>query len=411
MHALVLRRFRTWSPFMKLRSVASLAVCAALASMLACSASGNPPGSKNNPGSGATGTGATSSTGNGTAGTIDLGPGTGTGATGTGMKDPNDMRDVPVRTKTCDASGDNCTCLRLALVGSLDSLANAKDTQPFIDWLNGNSGGTAKVTMESTKPPALDATWLAKYDILVIANVNGWSFSADEKAAVEKWVRESGGGIVTLTGFTSMATESAATSQLVSFAGMGYSGTAMAEVTAPANGNTTPIHYKGGAADMRNCMNLWSLDTDKEASNTTPIQFQPQTGQLEKLTSSLDLVGAYIGWPVNTPAGATVVATDLMTKKPMGVALEFEGKGRIFSFGDEWVVFANQWAPMGTFIDPRMDASNPCWQPASGADPGFFQSTRTLYQTKQFWYNVINWVAPPNECSFTIDDPDVVIVK
>jgi hypothetical protein len=78
--------------------------------------------------------------------------GSGTGGTGaiidpnqggTGMRDPNDTRDVPVRKKTCDANGMNCTCLRLALLGTLDSLANQKDTQPFVDWLNGNSGGSA----------------------------------------------------------------------------------------------------------------------------------------------------------------------------------------------------------------------------------------------------------------------------
>jgi hypothetical protein len=394
---------------MKLRLVANLAVYSVLASAVACSAGGNAPGSPH--GSGASNSsGSTGSVGTGgTMGDLQIDPSKGVAGV-SGMKDPNDMRDVPVRPKICDVNGENCTCLRLALVGTLDSLANAKDTQPFIDWLNGKSGGTAEVTMVSTKP-TLDATFLAMYDILVVANVNGWAFSADEKAAVEKWVRESGGGIVTLTGFTSAATEAAATSQLVSFAGMGYSGTGMTEVTAPDAGKATPIPYKGGAADLRNCINLWSLATDKEASNTTPIKFAPQTGPLEKLTASLDLVGAYIGWPVNLPAGATQVATDQYTKKPMGVALEVDGKGRIFTFGDEWVVFANQWQPAGTFIDPRQDTSNPCWQPADATNPAFFHSVKSLYQTKQFWYNVINWVAPPSECNFTIDDPDVVVVK
>lgn len=393
---------------MKLRFLVNLALCGALGSLTACSAGGN--GGHSGVSTGATGSlgspGGPSSTG-GTSSGLDIDMSQGNDGP-SGTKDPNDMRDLTPRSKTCDASGQNCTCLRLALVGTLDSLASAKDTQPFITWLNGNSGGTAKVTMVSAKP-TIDANFLGMYDILVVANVNGWAFSAAEKAAVEKWVRESGGGIVTLTGFTSAATEAADTSQLVSFSGMGYSGTSMADCTAPDAGKSIPIHYKNGAADLRNCMNLWSLASDKEASNTTPIKFTPQTGTLEKLTSSLDLVGAYIGWPANAPKGATVVATDPMTKKPMGVALEVDGKGRIFSFGDEWVIFANQWQPMGTFIDPRMDTSNPCWQPPDGTSSGFFHSTKSLYQTKQFWYNVINWVAPPNECNFVIDDPDVVV--
>lgn len=387
---------------MKLRFAAHLTLLSALASGLACSAGGGG-GSKASQGSGST-----STTGDqpnlGTGGSLMLS----TGGNGTTLPmDPNDPRDVPVRPKLCDANG-NCTCLRLALVGTLDSSANAKDTKPFIDWLNGNSDGTATVTMVSAKP-TIDATFLAQYDILVIANVNGWAFSADEKAAVADWVKVQGGGIVTLTGFTSTATEAADTSQLVDFAGMGYTGTSMTQWTAPPTGATTPITYKGGSADLRNCLNLWSQATDKEASQTTAVKFTPQTAPLDKLTASLDYVGAYIGWPVKAPAGATVIAKDPMSMQNMAVALEVEGKGRIFSFGDEWIVFTNQWQPTGSFIDMRMDASNPCWVPPAGTTPSFYHSVKSLYQTKQFWYNIINWVAPPSECNFTIMDPDVVV--
>lgn len=397
---------------MNLRSFASFSLISALASALACSAGGDGAGSQNK-GSGNNGSGASSSTGaqpNLGGGSLGNGnqPSLGGGVGDNPLpKDPNDPRDVPVRPKLCDANG-KCTCLRLALVGTLESAATAKDTQPFIDWLNANSDGTATVSMVTTKPEVNDA-FLGMYDILVIANVNGWTFSADEKAAVEKWVKEMGGGIVTLTGFNSMPTEPAATSQLVDFAGMGYTGSGATDYTAPATGNTTPIYYRGGAVDLRNCLNLWSLMVDKEAANTTAIKFIPQAGALEKLTASLDYVGAYIGWPAKAPAGSTVIATDPVTSQNIAVAYEVDGKGRILSFGDEWIVFTNQWQPTGTFTDARMDAGNMCWQPAAGTDPGFFHSVRSLYQTKQFWYNAINWVAPPSECNFTITDDDVVV--
>jgi hypothetical protein len=393
---------------MNLRFFASFAVISALTSVLACSAAGD--GSQTQ-GSGNNGSGASSSTGNqpsfggssvGTGNQPSLGGGINANPL---PKDPNDPRDVPVRPKICDAAG-KCTCLRLALVGTLESAAVAKDTQPFIDWLNTNSDGTATVTMVTTKP-AINEAFLGMYDILVVANVNGWAFSADEKAAVEKWVKEMGGGIVTLTGFNSMATEPPATSQLVDFAGMGYTGSGEADWTAPHAGNVTPIHYNGGAVDLRNCLNLWSNAVDKEAANTTAIQFTPQTGALVDLTASLTYVGAYIGWPVKAPAGSTVLATDPMSGKNMAVAYEVDGKGRILSFGDEWIVFTNQWTPLGTFTDARMDANNMCWQ--ATPDPGFFHSVKSLYQTKQFWYNAINWVAPPSECNFTITDDDVVV--
>jgi len=386
---------------MNLRFVATLALFGTLGSGFGCSAGGADKGSRT--GTGPNGTGGTQPNLTDPGGGLVL---TGGGSSNSGVRDPNDTRNIDARPEMCDASG-NCICLRLALLGTLDSSANSKDTQPFIAWLNDNSGGTAKVSMISAKPDVINAEFLAKYDILVIANVNTWTFTADEKSAVEKWVREQAGGIVTLTGFTSVATEAAATSQLVDFAGMGYTGSAMTDWTAPPTGNTTPIYYKNGAVDLRNCLNLWSAADDREASQTTAIKFTPQAAPLDKLTASLDYVGAYIGWPVKAPAGSTVLATDPMTGKNMAVAIEVDKMGRIFSFGDEWVIFKNQWQPAGTPTD-MSTTGNMCYQPATGADPAFYQSVKTLYQTKQFWYNIISWVAPPSECNFTITDPEVV---
>jgi hypothetical protein len=369
----------------------------AFASLLAftffgCSATGDdadPIGGEG--GSGGTGAGNTS----GTGAIIAQGGG------GGGMRDPNDMRDLPVRKRTCDASGMNCTCLRLALLGTLDSAADETDTTPFVNWLNDNSGGTATVNMITTKP-TVDAAFLANYDILVVANVNTWTFSAAEKSAVDTWMRETGGGIITLTGFVSTAGEPAATSQLIEHAGFSYTSTA----TAPATGESVPVYLNGGSTNMRNCL-WWS--GNRQAGITTPIKFAPQTGGMEKLTLALDQVGAFIGWAVAPPAGATTVATDPVTGQPMASAFELDGKGRIFVFGDEWVVFANQWEPSGTPDNMQADMYNPCYHPADASGPAYFHSVATLYQTKQFWYNAVNWVAPPNECGFIIIDDDVVV--
>lgn len=365
-----------------------LTVASSLLSVLACSAEADPTRDRN-----------ASGAGNGTPGSGGSGAG---GSTGINVPthDPSDTREVPIRKKVCDAAG-KCTCLRLALLGTLDSAAFNKDTQPFIDWLNANSGGTATVTMVSAKPN-LDATFLGQYDVLLVANVNAWSFSAGEKAAVETWVRETGGGIITLTGFQSVEAEIAATSQLIEFSGIRYQAPKAAE-----NGQPKPVYYKGGSVDLKNCL-AWSQSI--EAIITTPIKFVPQTGSLSKLTYGLDYVGAFIGWGVSAPPGSTVVATDPVSGANIAVAYEVDAKGRIFAFGDEWVVFANQWLPQGNPPSQQMDQYNPCWQPGDGTTAGFFQSVQTLYQTKQFWYDAINWVAPPNECNFVVDDPDVIII-
>jgi hypothetical protein len=407
---LVFSRIRNWSTLMKLRFAATLALLSTFTLGLGCSAGGDDDSKVRG---GSSSTGGSGSTGGGSPPGLGGGPSIIVGG-GTGVVDPNDPRMVPVRQKFCDASG-KCTCLRLALLGTLESAAIAKDTKPFIDWLNGNSDGTATVTLISAKP-TLDEAFFANYDIIVVANVNGWAFSDAEKASTEKWVREMGGGIVTLTGFSSEVAEVAATSQLVAFAGMGYEGAVQGEAAIGGDwtatqdkGVSTPIHYKGGTVDLRNCLYRWSSPIDTEAGNTTAIQFTPQTGTLEKLTASLTYVGAYIGWGAKAPAGSTVIAKDPVSGKNMAVAYEVDGTGRIFTFGDEWIVFTNQWQPTGTFTNGTMTAGEMCWQPADGTTPGFYHSVRSLYQTKQFWYNIINWVAPPSECNFTITDSDVVV--
>lgn len=307
----------------------------------------------------------------------------------------DDPRDLPVREKVCDENGQNCTCLRLALLGTLESAANNKDTQPFVDWLNQNSGGTATVTMVTEKP-TLDAAYLSGFDILLVANVNSWTFSEPEKAAVETWVKETGGGIVALTGFVSTDAEITASSQLLSFAGMGFAAPKTAE-----NGHNEPVYFGDNMTqNLKSCL-------PGDAIITSPIRFTPQAGSLDTLSFELDYVGGHVGWTALAPEGATVVATDPVTGGNMAVAKEVDGKGRLLAFGDEWVIFANQWE--GASTNMQMDMHNICYVPATDDAEAYLHGVATLYQTKQFWYNAINWVAPPNECGFTVDDPDVVV--
>lgn len=388
---------------MTLRHSSFLGLASSLVFLVACSAGPSDSSTTLRPGQTNGGNGPVFG-GGGSGNSLVVGPESG----GQTTFDPNDMRDIPMRQKVCDMSG-KCTCLKLALLGTLTSAAADPDTTAFTSWLASSSDGSAVATNVPTKPN-VDAAFLANYDILLVANVNGWSFSSDEKAAVQKWV-EDGGGIITLTGFTSTATEAADTSQLISFAGLKYTGTTEAQFAAPKTGETVPVYYKGGTTDLKKCMN-WNGGTTTQHAQpfiTTPIKFSPAMGSLEKLTLNLDYVGAFIGWPIIAPADATVIATDPVTKGNMAVAKEVNGKGRIYAFGDEWVTFSNEWEQTGTPSNQQMDMNNPCWVPASGNAAGFFHSVKSLYQTKQFWYDAINWVAPPNEC-FTIKDPEVIPV-
>ncbi len=370
----------------------------ALVAAVACSAGSddpNPPGAiAGGPGSG----------GNGTI------PGNTGGTTlveqpQPGTVDPNDTRDITPRELTCDENGV-CVCLRLALLGTLDSAASDadKDTGVFTEWLNATSDGTATATMVTTKP-TLDDAWLSNFDILIVANVNGWSFSAEEKAAVERWVLDTGGGIISLTGFISEPSEPAATSQLIEFSGVHYG---PRETGPEGAGQSLPIYYGGDTSqDMRNCLWGWGGN----AGITTPIEFSDQPEPHTKLAFSLDYVGAFKGFEVVPPEGALVAATDPTSGLPMAVAHTVNERGRVFAWGDEWVVYANQWVPAKALPDnTQRDEYNPCYIPDNGDGPEF-HSVQTIYQTKQFWYNAINWVAPPNLCNFVIIDPEVVVIR
>jgi len=382
---------------MSLRYSSAVVLASSLAFVAACSSGSDTPPLR----SGSGGNGPVQGSG-GSANSLIVNPGSNGGET---TSDPNDKRDVPMRDKVCDANG-KCTCLKLALLGTLTSAAEDPDTSAFTDWLTSSSEGTAATTQVPTKPN-VDAAFLANYDILLVANVNGWKFSEAEKAAVKTWV-EAGGGIITLTGFISMPSEPADTSQLISFSGISYKSVG----AAPAiEGEQTPVYYKGGTVNLKNCMNWNSSTTVTHAKPfvTTPIKFAPETGSLEKLTASLDYVGAFIGWQVDAPSDATVIAKDPVTGGNIAVAKEVNERGRIYAFGDEWVTFSNMWKQDGTPVNTQKDMYNPCYVPAAGTAAEFFHSVATLYQTKQFWYDAINWVAPPNKC-FTIKDPEVVPV-
>lgn len=368
-------------------------VCGLIAAAFVACGAGDDEGRRVN---GSQGSGASGNGGDG-------GPGPGPGVVPPPGGKTDDPRNLPVREKVCDEAG-NCTCLRLALLGTLESAADDTDTQPFVDWLNNNSDGTATVTMVTTKP-TLDEAWLAQYDILLLANVRNWAFSDAEKAAVENWVRTTGGGIVTLTGFVSDSGEEVASSQLISFAGFQYSSTWTAE-----NGQDTPVFYGDDlSTNRKQCLSRSGLPAGSDPIVTTSVPIIPQTDTLETITFAVNYVGAFIGWGVNGPAGSTVIATDPMSGQNMAVAHEVDGTGRIFAFGDEWIIFRNQWEERGTPHDQNQNEHNICYEMPNGEHNGFFHSVQTLYQTKQFWYNIINWVAPPNECNFVVDDPDVII--
>ncbi len=286
-------------------------------------------------------------------------------------------------------------CLRVALLGRMVSAANNTDVAPFLNWLSERGAGTITVALVETQPE-LDADFLNQYDVLVVTNVNGWAFDATEQEAVRSWVEDGRGGLITLAGFESTSTEPGDSSQLLEPFGLRYTSTE----AAGSSGQTLPVYYQGGTTDLKICL-AWTGST--EAMVTTPVSFAPQTGSLAPLTHGLDYVGAFLGFGVEGPADAGVVARDPVSGQHLAVAHEV-GDGRVFAFGDEWILFANQWDPAGLPGNTQEDQYNQCWVPPEGGRDAFFHSVATLYQTRQFWYNALYWVTPRRDCRFVIED-------
>ena len=90
-------------------------------------------------------------------------------------------------------------------------------------------------------------------------------------------------------------------------------------------------------------------------------------------------------------------------------------RGRVFAYGDEWVALPDQWVSTGNPPNRQTDPYNACYHMASDAgssDPNnYFYSVVNFYQSKQFWYDAINWVAPPSQCTFVIVDKDVKLAS
>lgn len=341
-------------------SAAFLILAASVTAATACSAGGD--GSAGLNGSGATGSGATGSgaTGSGATGGSVIAPGTGgsVSTAGTGGGDP--------------------TCVRIGMFGrppSYGAMQNGPDsTDALKNWLNAHvKAGTSvdTVTMDTPITPDL----LGKYDVILLQALEQreggpyWTFSSDELAAFEAWVR-AGGGVIALTGYGGQAAEVNPTNQLLAFTGMAYN-TDDAFATCPDNccycaGSSIPVHG-----------------------------WHPE----HPIAANVTAVGAFHGRTISA-GDADLVASE--GSAVYGATKSFDA-GRVFLFFDEWVTYSSQWtqaAGAGGFTPDQScsDPNNVCYgrTPADG------------YQVPQFWYNALKWASGDATCfDFTADVPVV----
>lgn len=332
-------------------------------------------------------TGGPNSTGSGGAG----GRSSGVGSTGTGG----------VTTVTIDTSvvlsaggtpggnteavpctdGVGCTCSTLSVAvigkpGKWGANPNGDSDTALQEWLNSSSAGTAKADNYTTRI-TLTPDFLAHYNVIILASLSDnsntglfWTFDASEVAAFQDWVVNKGGGVITMTGYSGDGSEINAPNQLIAFSGISYN----------SDGIYASYSWPVSGCAGSNPISDW-IKTD-------PV--------IAKLSNNITWVGLDNGRSVNAPADAHVAAT--VPGPPIKNALvgKLVGKGHVLVYCDEWITYTTQWNGSG---NPK--TSDPS---CAGSLP------QDVYQTAQFWYNMIKWSQPSATCFKIIDTQQPVVI-
>lgn len=277
--------------------------------------------------------------------------------------------------------GADCTCptLTVAVLGKPGKWganpAGDSDTA-FQEWLDSSSAGTAAAHVYASKP-TLTSDFLAQYDVIILASLSEdssagpfWSFDDAEVAAFRDWVENQGGGVIALTGYSGDSAEAKPTNQLLAFSG---------------------VTYKADGA--------WAVCSDWTicgcAGSSTLSTWVKTDPVIADLSNNVTTIGFENGRPINVPTDAHVVATGQSNAGSENVIVgKLTGTGRVLVYGDEWITYTSQWTGAG--VDP------------SKCTEGYYP--QEIYQTAQFWFNMIKWVQPRATCFKIVSEAQPVVL-
>ena len=318
------------------------------------------------------------------------GPSGGGGSSG-GPSINLDVAPTKPTTNRPDLSGDvypfkvddagQAICLSILSYGQVGTCGGQNcPSDAFMNFMNTYSAninnGTTSVMTSITTRTTLTDEFSSHYNVIVLqaledsAYTGLWSFTAAEVTAMQNWVTQKGGALITMTGYGANTTEITPTNQLLAFSGIQY--------------NSDDIF--GSCLD-----NLCYC-----RSNSVPVPVSDwQTGcpDCAQLTLGLKEVGMFHGRSIScTGDGCEVFAKD-PTAGNIGVA-KVVGNGRVLAWADEWVTYTSQWG----LVDSQYDNTTtyPQCIPAS---------PKNSYSVPQFWYDIFSWSAPNMQWCFTITVP------
>ncbi len=277
----------------------------------------------------------------------------------------------------CTDGGD-CVCptLSVAVIGTpgiWDFNSGANSNTAFQDWLNSSSAGTAKVDNFTTKP-TLTADFLAGYNVIILTGLGDdsnkgpwWTFDSNEVAAFQDWITNDGGGVITLSGFSSDSGEITAKNALLAFSGISYKDDGPTPPCALVDANNNEMCY----------CTVGSLGTISEWNRTDPV--------IENLALGVTLIGMSGGRSIVAPPDAHVAATGTYNSTSSNDLVgKIAGKGRVLVYSDEWTTYTTLWSGAG--IPGTTIAACQDYLP------------QNRFQTAQLWYNMIRWTQPNATC-------------
>jgi hypothetical protein len=313
-----------------------------------------------------------------------------------------------------------CDCIHIGFFGDVASDAG-NATGSFEAWLVSRSGQIPIQHLDATD--TLTAPWLSTLQVLIVGGLrerasqagNKAAFSADEIEAFDGWVQNQGGGVITLSGYTSNIDDAFPVSELLQNTGLSYD-----------------LMSVSGAGVI--------------SEGAPPVWLQDITAPDHPIVEGVAEVGVFYGYPVQGD-GTGILSGE---GHVLGMAKQW-GTGRVFAFADEWITQDATWQGLANGQqDPCQQPCNeqanicrvateqcgqceaqPCSDPndtdlttcEKGCQPSCESETARCNTntelcstcqadvtaraeaTPRLWLNTIRWLTPDNECKVPIPPP------
>ncbi len=221
-----------------------------------------------------------------------------------------------------------CDCIRIGFFGEVASDAGSA-TDSFESWLIARSGQIPIQHLAATD--TLTTAWLSQLQVLIVGGLQDRAarsgsdpaFTDAEVTAFDNWVRDQGGGVITLSGYTATIGDARPVSELIQNTGLSY--------------DLTTVTGAGVISE-----------------NGPPVWLTGITTPDHPIVDGVKEIGVFYGYPVEGD-GTTILTGE---GHVLGMAKEW-GVGRVFAFADEWITQDATWAGL------RSGQQNPCQQPCN----------------------------------------------